>query len=584
MTDFERYQLKTFRYYRSRFKRIISVQDSDIDEDLKWMAEESERAVLRSSRYDQLDESKADSALKNVIIVGLAGFYSTLVKNSLNVSRVNGEWGEEMIAPYENPSFDSKLQKQISDLMTITKERLLYREFPADGRTIGSRIKTLEGSSLKAVRNILAVEINKGSGAKEIAGVISNYMRKDDRRLWTSPFEWYRQRFGYKRGQPKDILAGSLDYSTYRIARTEINYTWRDATVRLHDGKPYMKGWNWVLSDAHPRHDICLAGDVEILTEKGFVRFADYVDGKVAQISDNHDISFVKPTRIIRKGYRGEMYRVVLPFGNTLDMTRDHHQPLWSKRQKRWIVKPIQDTSFNNLSLVYGGKGTNKQRKLTSVQRLQIAYQADGHFLHKTRGGKMVSFHLSKKRKIKRLFDLAKKSGIKVYERKTNDFRVELPVAEKRFDKMFSLDVDYSFARDFVEEVSFWDSQRIKGGLVYCSKDRNNLNFVQAVSCLAGYRTNLVGQKWVRLSILENSVRKANSVKIEKYGFDGVVYCVTVPSGKIIVRSKEGMVVVTGNCDDWADGSPYTSASGLPEGHCHCMCSVVPVLVDPTEI
>jgi hypothetical protein len=122
---------------------------------------------------------------------------------------------------------------------------------------IGERITSIVGGAKKSVINILTVGINKGYSAKQIAGDIANYIVKDNRKSWVSPYQWYREKFGFKRRIPNGIPPGSLQYNAVRIARTEINNTYRQATIDIHKNKPWVKGYEWVLSPSHPVEDIC---------------------------------------------------------------------------------------------------------------------------------------------------------------------------------------------------------------------------------------------------------------------------------------------------------------------------------------
>lgn len=257
MDDFQEYQDRLYVQYRRKFIREVNSQDEDMLDSLIELQNNAKDAVLSNSRYGSVNEEKARLALDKVIIAGLASYLLLLKEHNTEVVSVQGGWAYEMLKPYEKPAWLERVANTTLDEIKAIQDRLQFRQFPADERTVGGRITTLEGSTLKSVRNILATEINKGTSAKEIAGAISNFIRKDDRKLWVSPYEWYRERFGFKQGTPKSILAGSLDYQAFRIARTEINYTWRNGTAKMHDGRPYLEGFDWVLSGSHPKVDVC---------------------------------------------------------------------------------------------------------------------------------------------------------------------------------------------------------------------------------------------------------------------------------------------------------------------------------------
>ena len=257
-SEWEKYQDEIFRKHRQRYFDVEENQSEELDDEFRDLQDDFEEVVYDYSSGDTVDESILGSKDFEIILVaGLASMLNVMAKHNQQVYRIGGDWGVDMVRPYGRPGLVSELETQVSRLTQRTGDRFAFRRFPADNKTVGSRIKTIEGSTLRGVQNLLAVQINEGRSAPQIAGALKNYIKKDDRRKWVSPFEWYRKRFGYKVGKPNNIRGGSLDYNVYRIARTEINYAWRDSSVTLHDGKDYLEGFDWVLSHAHPRPDIC---------------------------------------------------------------------------------------------------------------------------------------------------------------------------------------------------------------------------------------------------------------------------------------------------------------------------------------
>ena len=106
--------------------------------------------------------------------------------------------------------------------------------------------------------DIITVDLKAGKSAKEMASDLDNFLKPDPNKPWTGPFQWYREKFGYKVAkQPAGRAAGSLHFNAIRIARTEINHTYRMSTLKLHDGQQWVDGYDWNLSPAHPATDIC---------------------------------------------------------------------------------------------------------------------------------------------------------------------------------------------------------------------------------------------------------------------------------------------------------------------------------------
>lgn len=257
-TQWERYQDKIFQEYRQQYFNIEELQSEELADEFDELTSEFEKIVFDNSSRGVVDESILGiNDFEIALIAALGSMVSIMAKHNQSVYRVGGDWAVDAVKPYDRPGLIREIETQVSKLIQRTGGRFEFRTFPADDKTIGSRITSIEGSTLKGVQNLLAVNIKEGRSAKEIAGALSNYVQKDPNKSWVSPFEWYRQRFGYKVGKPSNIRGGSLDYNMYRIARTEINYAWRDSAVKFHDGKDYLEGFDWVLSGAHPREDIC---------------------------------------------------------------------------------------------------------------------------------------------------------------------------------------------------------------------------------------------------------------------------------------------------------------------------------------
>src|SRR4051812_34539884 len=58
--------------------------------------------------------------------------------------------------------------------------------------------------------------------------------------------------FKYK-GSP----GGSIQYNAMRIVRTEMARIYRNSTMDFYEGRPYTEGYDWILSNRHPKTDQC---------------------------------------------------------------------------------------------------------------------------------------------------------------------------------------------------------------------------------------------------------------------------------------------------------------------------------------
>lgn len=312
--------------------------------------------------------------------------------------------------------------------------------------------------------------------------------------------------------------------------------------------------------------DECVTGDVEILTTQGFKRF-DLCDGseEVAQYTDDGNIEFISPMEWIKNPYCGEIIQWNPRHWCSVRMTPNHVQPLFYHKAHMIRDKYISDVRFSvSNSLVVAGKGVGLKDVLSAVDRLAIASQADGSIQSINQNYVHWSIQLKKQRKIDRFIDLCTSGNIPFTEIAARSgcrrFTYDLPLTtSKILSTHFNLlDFSYNCARDFIDELVQWDGYITDSYIQYVSTVKENCDFVSAVACLGGYsarqRVQVDNRKatykdcykvFMYDKVLSNCQRIKPTVK--SVPFDGFVYCVRVPSQKIVVRSG-GFVFVTGNC------------------------------------
>lgn len=320
---------------------------------------------------------------------------------------------------------------------------------------------------------------------------------------------------------------------------------------------------------------ICLSADTDILTENGWKRFYELGDGeKVAQYTETGDIEFVVPLHKIEENYTGDLLR----FSNRrhdFSVTPDHRIIY---KQSGKLKESLAKDYIPNCTKSYpvAGRGVGNKQDLTALEKFRIAFQADGSFCGDEYNGKFsgcnaVLIPLTKKRKIERLEGILAELG---YEYSANKqiaghttYYIKVPT-EVNITKDFSWvnlgDVGAYWAKQFLFELSRWDGHirtDCDGHLYYSSTTEACVDVAQAVCVLSDWRHYRSVQHDDRketykdvhrlfIDTKSNVVNAGNApetVSVEPY--DGKVYCVTVPSGMIVVR-RNNKVVVTGNCRD----------------------------------
>jgi ribonucleoside-diphosphate reductase beta chain len=327
---------------------------------------------------------------------------------------------------------------------------------------------------------------------------------------------------------------------------------------------------------------ICLSDDTEILTPTGFKFFKDLdkSNDKVAQYNEDGTIQFVLPERHIEQTFDGSSPMV--GFSNTrgdFDMlvTPNHrvaYRDVGSQNIKMQSASEFNPSCIKEFPVsgkVIGGfKFT-----LSALDRFRIAVQADGHLESRMTGTisgfKSVAFTLAKKRKIDRLLALA--SELKFPHTTTVDADTGVAVIRVRYPQDLDIsknlewvdlsEITWQYAQEFITESVKWDGhERSKSNVLYCTTEFGCVDKMQQIAVLSGWRSHLMVSEdnrkdsyksYYRLSINKRTdayncgPKTTNKTTVNDY--KGKVYCVTVPSGMIVVRRK-GKPFVTGNCRD----------------------------------
>ena len=323
--------------------------------------------------------------------------------------------------------------------------------------------------------------------------------------------------------------------------------------------------------------DECFPSDVEILTDKGFIKF-DSLDKSelVAQFNlNNEEISFTKPLRYIEKEYEGNLINFKKHKSLSLSVTPNHDLIVFNTFNNSYV----KDTALNTTLTYYtyfktcGFTSSAIKTNLNYLDKFMIMYQADGCFGHTSlNGDQSAVFSFSKQRKIDKFLQLMKEGSFTFTERaeteakgnkkKQRTFYVkELNNLTKDLSKHFNItELSLSVCKQIIEEMICWDGHITSSGTYYYSSTlKANADFYQTVALLCNYHTNQITQvdnrseafnDVYRLYVVKNK-NKVTGQYVDKTEthYSGKVYCVEVPTGNIVVRHN-GKVVITGNCQN----------------------------------
>lgn len=331
----------------------------------------------------------------------------------------------------------------------------------------------------------------------------------------------------------------------------------------------------------------CYDGATEILTTAGWVRFDALSDAAaVAQVDpETLKVSFVQPSRVVRVAYDGPMLHFTTDQEQIDLVVTPNHRMLVENRSGVRRTLPASELarlSCDHVKHFNAGMFGGGTSDLTPDQvRLLVAVQADGNI---TDSG-ALDFSLAKHRKRERLRELFRKTNIVWKERPRKAPQSARHSPRMRFTvgaaqaawivdtltpaKQFGpwvLNLSRAALDAFVEEVWLWDGCH-KAKTMYCAKARINADYVQAAHALSGRRirvaprTNNADRKyWLAYAARRGYSMLDNRSVIEDV-VSGMVYCVTVPTGAVLVRhqTKSGAWVtsVSGNSQNLPSDKRY---------------------------
>lgn len=307
----------------------------------------------------------------------------------------------------------------------------------------------------------------------------------------------------------------------------------------------------------------CFSGDTEILTTRGWIRFDELGDDtEVAQWKDGV-VTFVKHNGVY-KG-RNEIIDIRTEQQISLKVTPNHRCLLRRRRSGEWFEargdEYPEDCQQITAARFVGGGDRHPWWWVTLI----CATQADGHY-----HGGGITWGFTKERKIKRLRKALKASGLSFSESGRDEKRrvrfrlkAEAATALARLlgkDKAFGpwlLQWDRETLDLASEEVFFWDGCWSRKSM-FASANKRNADWVQILVAMSGRRarlreyTNDGGSLSYQIDASNRAYSMTTNRIIRTLG-EQDVYCVSVPSSYIVVRTGQN-VAITGNCQNLPQG------------------------------
>lgn len=317
----------------------------------------------------------------------------------------------------------------------------------------------------------------------------------------------------------------------------------------------------------------CYDEKTEVLTTKGWKLFKDLdkENDLVAQFNEDKSIEFVKPLKYYEADYDGKMYSFK-NFTRSVDLLVTPNHRMIKTYKGKVEVREADKIPLSKGYFLNGGDLKGSVSTLTCLDRFKIAFQADGCFLGggivNTKGNYLVVFALTKKRKVDRLTQILEDCGFEyttsIYENRPErtSFFIHVPAyaeLSKLFDWVDLSDKSGDWCSEFVAEAECWDGYIQNDNLSeYCTRVEYNSSIMQTIATLAGYRTVVAervdnrSEKFsniFRVSINKKGYTSTQSITRNIVDYSGKVYCVQVPSGMLLVK-RNNTIVVSGNSGD----------------------------------
>lgn len=331
----------------------------------------------------------------------------------------------------------------------------------------------------------------------------------------------------------------------------------------------------------------CFTGDVEILTERGWVAFRDYDEAlAVAQVHpDDLTLSLTSVIAAIRKEHKG---RLVTVKRRGLDLTMDPEHRLfgrWEFPHRRGVKKDWADREIHPVGELTGDgrasslsipaiAGTDRRDAEWPDRDLRLlgAFVADG-FFHRDR----AEFSVSREDKIEWLQALEPAHvyrAPRAYGPRTKaplttiNFQVPPVFAVamneyKIIDPVFAWSLSRRQARLVLDTVTSFDGSAEGQYRRLGQSHKGRIDALHHLAVLAGYQaqtgegrtTGEFDSEQFTLSYEQADRGRPTIIDRDQVTTsigDAPLYCVQVPSGLIVVRPPFGRAVIVGNCARFA--------------------------------
>jgi len=312
----------------------------------------------------------------------------------------------------------------------------------------------------------------------------------------------------------------------------------------------------------------CYDDQTKVMTSLGWKFFKDLENTDlVAQVLGSGEFEYVAPLKYTSSFYKGIMVHFTDKKGKLDLLVTPNHRMIF-KTNGVEKIQTAEDALVGKWKkdIVRSSSAKSYGKKFTALDALKVAFQADGSFC--TNMTSSIRFSFSKQRKIDRLEKLLKQLDLtyKIYSLKDGKSEFNIKVEANDFTKDFSWvslkTLEGDWCRGFIEELSYWDAtRRSDTRFKFDTTNPMVIKIVELIALASGYGVLISEAEDNRKECFSN-VFTAHILKSNKIGgqshnkeevqYEGMVYCVTVPSGRLLVKRNRA-TAVCGNSGDPVD-------------------------------
>ena len=317
----------------------------------------------------------------------------------------------------------------------------------------------------------------------------------------------------------------------------------------------------------------CFTGNTQVMTEEGWIRFDELNGQRVYQADEEGSLTLANPIVIVKE-YDGDVFAIN---HRSVKLVCDVGHRWWGTWGNRGYQSfgTLDELTCDGLS-VPTVRSSETGCGLSDEQiTLLAAFISDGKYRYSS--GKnsarpwSIEFEVSKVRKVTTLRDLSPDNEYlqsKVYGPLTKMpltvFRFRYPTwfdrcftGYKKLSKVFLASMSCDDARKFLSAYCVFDGDGDQNAPVLYSSDVGIVDDLVFISTLAGYHAGVqhrpacgLGDK-PTYAVTFSTKKKSRTIRrehVSRHPFVGLLYCVQVPNGRIVVRGEGSAPVVTGNC------------------------------------